>query len=35
MTSSELAKEVFSIVEARIRATPSPSEFELAAILFT
>jgi hypothetical protein len=30
MTSSELAKEVFSIVEAKIRANPSPSEFELA-----
>jgi hypothetical protein len=30
VTSSELAKEVFSIMEARIPATPSPSEFELA-----
>jgi hypothetical protein len=30
MTSSELAKEVVSIVEAKIRSTHSASEFEMA-----
>jgi hypothetical protein len=30
VTSSELAKEVFSIVEAKIHDRPSPTEFEMA-----
>jgi len=30
VTSSELAKEVFSIVEAKILDRPSPTEFEMA-----
>jgi hypothetical protein len=30
MTSSELAKEVFSIVEAKLFDRPSPTEFEMA-----
>ena len=30
MTSAELAKEVLSIVEAKIRSNPSPAEFEMA-----
>ena len=30
MTSSELAKEVFSIVESKLLDRPSPSEFEMA-----
>ncbi len=27
---TDLAKEVFAIVETKVRATPSPSEFEMA-----
>ena len=30
MTSAELAKEVFSIVEAKLFDRPSPTEFEIA-----
>jgi hypothetical protein len=30
MTSSEFAREIFAIVEAKIRCTPSPTEFEMA-----
>ena len=30
MTTSELAKEVFSLIEAKIRCTASPIEFEMA-----
>jgi hypothetical protein len=30
MTSAELAKEVFSIVEAKLFDRPSPTEFEMA-----
>ena len=30
MTSSEFAREVFSIVEAKIPDRPSPTEFEMA-----
>lgn len=30
MTTSELAKEAFSIVEAKVLSRPSPSEFEMA-----
>ncbi len=30
MTTSELAKEVYSIVEARVLSRPSPAEFEMA-----
>ncbi len=30
MTTSELAKEVFSIVEAKVLSRPSPAEFEMA-----
>lgn len=30
MNSSELAREVFALVEARIRSRPSPIQFEMA-----
>jgi hypothetical protein len=30
VTTSELAKEVFSIVESRVLSRPSPAEFEMA-----
>jgi hypothetical protein len=30
VTTSELAKEVFSIVEAKVLSRPSPAEFEMA-----
>lgn len=30
MTTSELAREVYAIVEAKIRSAPSPVEFEMA-----
>ena len=30
MTSSELARQVYSMVEARVRSTPSSAEFEMA-----
>ena len=30
MTASELAKEAYSVVEAKVRSIPSPAEFEFA-----
>lgn len=30
MTSSEFAREIFAILEAKIRCTPSPTEFVMA-----
>lgn len=30
MTTSELAREVYSMVEAKVRSTPSSAEFEMA-----
>ena len=30
MTTSELAKEVFSLVEAKVLSRPTPAEFEMA-----